>query len=148
MSAPVRPDVAHHGLGHWAKEVMDALGPQLAGRPKPVHLGISFGGATLMDLACVDPGVIQAAALMVPICIHPGAETVGGVPQYYRGRGGTRGPNQRGEWGLDTSEKCLKLTGGGGGGGCQTLRAPLIDCEAPLGRERIKRRTMWRSNTL
>ena len=51
---------------------MDGLAPQLGKNPNPLHMGISFGGAILMDLMCVAPQRIQAAALLVPACLHPG----------------------------------------------------------------------------
>ncbi|KAL4433944.1 hypothetical protein ABPG75_000385 [Micractinium tetrahymenae] len=42
------------------------------GRPQPpLHVGLSFGGAVLLDLAIVRPGAIRAAALVVPGSLHP-----------------------------------------------------------------------------
>lgn len=47
------------------------------GQP-PLHVGLSFGGAVLLDLAIVRPEAIRAAALVVPGSLHPGE--AGGQP--------------------------------------------------------------------
>lgn len=36
-----------------------------------LHVGISLGGALIMDIARVDPSLISAAALLVPASLHP-----------------------------------------------------------------------------
>ncbi|KAL4420517.1 hypothetical protein ABPG75_010173 [Micractinium tetrahymenae] len=75
-----------HEHGKWALEVLQALGlaPGVAGttaaasgsvqgaaaaslppRP-PLHIGVSFGGAVVIDLANVAPEAIRGAALVVP----------------------------------------------------------------------------------
>ncbi|KAL4457814.1 hypothetical protein ABPG75_012679 [Micractinium tetrahymenae] len=66
---PVEHEAFNHDTGRWCLEVLQAL--KLAGRdapsgPPPLHIGLSFGGATLLDLAVVAPESIRAAALVVP----------------------------------------------------------------------------------
>jgi pimeloyl-ACP methyl ester carboxylesterase len=79
LSDPMKPDPADHGLGLWAKQVLDGLAPYLAGKAKPVHMGTSFGGAILMDLASIAPERIKAAVLWVPISLNPSANTGWGL---------------------------------------------------------------------
>lgn len=67
-------DQATHDHGRWCAEVLEALELLHAGKPPPLHVGMSVGGAMLMDLALVRPEAIGAAALVVPGCLHPGGK--------------------------------------------------------------------------
>ena len=46
--------------------------------PPPLHIGVSFGGAVLLDLAVVAPEAIRGAALVVPGGLLPGEQGWGG----------------------------------------------------------------------
>lgn len=62
-------EAANHDTGRWCLEVLQALklvGPAAPAGPPPLHIGLSFGGAALLDLAVVAPQAIRAAALVVP----------------------------------------------------------------------------------
>lgn len=67
-SAPTRLLPRAHAYGRWALEVLDALHLESV----PV-LGVSFGGAILLDLACLEPRRIRAAVLIVPAGITIGS---------------------------------------------------------------------------
>eukprot|EP00887_Chlorella_sp_A99_P007447 scaffold2.g7447.t1 len=75
-----------HEHGKWALEVLQALGlvpPRHAGADDggstapqppplaPLHVGVSFGGAVLIDVAQVAPDAIRGAALIVPAGLLP-----------------------------------------------------------------------------
>ncbi|KAL4855140.1 Glutamate synthase [NADH] [Chlorella vulgaris] len=77
-----------HEHGKWALEVLRALRlvPEealpasqscrssqaaLSQQKPPLHIGLSFGGAVVMDLAVVAPGAIRGAALVVPAGLMP-----------------------------------------------------------------------------
>jgi pimeloyl-ACP methyl ester carboxylesterase len=71
-----------HEHGRWCVEVMRGLGlvppaSAAAGKgvvapPPPLHVGVSFGAAVLLDLANVAPEAIRSAALLVPGGLAPG----------------------------------------------------------------------------
>lgn len=69
-------DPSKHEQGRWMLEVLRGLG--LAGpgawaaEAPPVHIGVSFGAASVLDLAAVAPDTIRAAALVVPGGLMPG----------------------------------------------------------------------------
>ena len=42
-----------HEWGRWCVEVMEALGLLREGVPRPLHVGVSMGGSTILDLAGV-----------------------------------------------------------------------------------------------
>jgi pimeloyl-ACP methyl ester carboxylesterase len=48
--------------------------------PVPLHAGVSFGGAVLLDLANVAPEAIRGAALIVPGGLIPGEWVEGWFP--------------------------------------------------------------------
>lgn len=60
-SSPVAPPPGKGNYGRWIVQVLDAL--RIATIPV---LGTSFGGAVFLDLACLAPGRISRAALIVP----------------------------------------------------------------------------------
>lgn len=65
---------ASHDTGRWCLEVLQALklaGPHALAGPPPLHIGLSWGGAALLDLAVVAPEVIRAASLVVPGGLGP-----------------------------------------------------------------------------
>lgn len=65
-------DTESHGHGRWCAEVVEALGLLREGAPRPLHMGVSLGGALLLDLAVVRPEAIGGAALICPGSLHPG----------------------------------------------------------------------------
>lgn len=71
-SEPAVLDPAAHGHGRWCAEVVQGLGLLRPGAPPPLHVGVSLGGAVLLDLAVVRPEAVRAAALVVPGCLHRG----------------------------------------------------------------------------
>ena len=75
-SDPALLDPAAHGHGAWAAEVLEALGLGGGGggggqRP-PLGIGVSLGAAVLLDLMVISPGAVRGAALIAPVCLHPG----------------------------------------------------------------------------
>jgi pimeloyl-ACP methyl ester carboxylesterase len=60
-SAPHHPDGRKGELRAWARDLLDAL--DLARVP---HLGVSFGGGVILDLATVAPERIDRMALIAP----------------------------------------------------------------------------------
>lgn len=76
-SDPAVLDPATHGHGRWCAEVVQALGLLRGGAPPPLHVGVSLGGAVLLDLAVVRPEAVRAAALVAPGSLHPGKLGVG-----------------------------------------------------------------------
>lgn len=70
-SEDIPVDPANNGWGWWALDVVQGLGLLEPGLPVPVHTGMSFGGAVILDLMAVAPRSVAAAALIVPICVHP-----------------------------------------------------------------------------
>ncbi|EFN53901.1 hypothetical protein CHLNCDRAFT_136076 [Chlorella variabilis] len=73
-------DINKHENGKWSLEVLRGLGlvPPAGAEggkapPPPLHVGVSFGGAVLLDLAVVAPEAIRGAALVVPGGLMPAA---------------------------------------------------------------------------
>lgn len=78
-------DINKHENGKWSLEVLRGLGlvPPAGAEggkapPPPLHVGVSFGGAVLLDLAVVAPEAIRGAALVVPGGLLPGEQGWGG----------------------------------------------------------------------
>lgn len=71
-SAALVLDPASHEVGRWCVEVMGALGLLREGQAPPLHVGVSMGGSSILDLAAVAPETIRGAALVVPGSLHPG----------------------------------------------------------------------------
>lgn len=93
---PIELDSSAHGHAHWAAEVLAALA--LAGTPAaaagapaeagggeaasasgagskarpPLHMGVSLGGALLLDLMATRPETVGGAVLVVPGSLNPG----------------------------------------------------------------------------
>jgi pimeloyl-ACP methyl ester carboxylesterase len=61
LSAETRPAPRGHQYGRWLREVLE----QLALGPVPM-IGISFGGAVVLDLASAFPSLVRRSALLVP----------------------------------------------------------------------------------
>lgn len=57
----IAPVPINHGYAHWLDELMDALEI-----PGCAMVGLSFGGAVLLDMASYKPERIHAASLVVP----------------------------------------------------------------------------------
>ncbi|MCP4596350.1 alpha/beta hydrolase [Neptuniibacter sp.] len=57
----IAPLPSHHAYALWLEQVMDSL--EIASCPM---VGLSFGGAVLLDLAALNPKRISAASLIVP----------------------------------------------------------------------------------
>eukprot|EP00887_Chlorella_sp_A99_P006898 scaffold2.g6898.t1 len=70
-SDPVVLDPAQHEWGTWCVQVMEGLGLLRPGTPPPLHLGVSMGGCTILDLAAVAPETVRGAALLCPGGLHP-----------------------------------------------------------------------------
>lgn len=88
-SADAELAASTHEHGKWALEVLRALRlvpeealpasrgsssgqASLTQQKPPLHIGLSFGGAVVMDLAVVASGAIRGAALVVPAGLMPG----------------------------------------------------------------------------
>lgn len=68
------PDAAAAGAEAAAGAAAPAAQPP---RPAaPLHVGVSVGGAMLLDMALVRPEAIAGAALLAPGCLHPGVAGV------------------------------------------------------------------------
>lgn len=76
-SAEVQPEAMGHQYAAWLTEVLDSLGVESL----PI-LGISFGGAVVLDLAAVAPHRISKAVLIVPGGFKGSA--LGAVPLLFR----------------------------------------------------------------
>lgn len=61
LSAQTRPAARGHQYARWLREVLNALGLG----PVPM-IGISFGGAVVLDLASAFPSLVSKSALLVP----------------------------------------------------------------------------------
>jgi pimeloyl-ACP methyl ester carboxylesterase len=79
-------DIKQHENGKWCLEVLQGLGlvpragikADSGSAPQaPLHIGVSFGGAVLLDLAVVAPEAIRGAALVVAGGFMPGQLKLG-----------------------------------------------------------------------
>lgn len=77
-------DPTTHDNGKWCVEVLRGLallappqaGSAAAAPTPPLHVGVSFGAAVIIDLAAVAPEAIRGAVLLVPGGLIPGEGVV------------------------------------------------------------------------